>query len=333
MYMLRTSSINLVLKIGLMISSLMFAVLSFSEGTIIIAYYPKFITEIIGETTTLIIGSLIAIIMTLWLLSRKQRFAATATYTVLLGLGMLFNLTSLNFLGITWPLFCMAFALSLRYYPRIRVLSKDIHGRYVMKIIPAATAAILASDRNIDDNRKNIVKPIQPKVSNNDTPDTTSTPSTPAFDEHLANDDVANKTALLQAEDFEISHDVEATMDELQPLYHNADDTDDVTGSEEDIVKSRIYINTSKKRTRKNQSPVMDINPTYDETETPLSANTLEEHPRIAQKRIKAKVAKNHHHRTKKTLSNKSRLSKQAPKQNTISTSSTPTLDDIEDIQ
>ncbi len=136
--MLRTSAINLVLKVGISAASLGFALLSFLKGTEIVAYFPRFITYIFGETVSLILGALIAVVMTVWLMSRRHKFAAAFTYTILIGLGMLFNLTSLTFISITWPLFCMSLALTIRYYPRVRVIFRRKDGGQFMKIIPAA---------------------------------------------------------------------------------------------------------------------------------------------------------------------------------------------------
>lgn len=226
--MLRTGAINLVLKVGLMLSSVVFAIMSFVQGSTIIQYYPDFIINLIGESATLILGSLIALCLALWLLSRRQRFAAVATYLVFLTVGILFNLTSLSYLSTVWPLWCISFALSLRYYPRIRVLAKDNHGRYVMKIIPAATAAIIASDEDLDSkdssksNSKNTkIGGTVAHASTQTTQDTqvdiptTLNTSTPAFREEDEKSDIANKHSTNTALDYEITHDVDATIEEI----------------------------------------------------------------------------------------------------------------------
>ncbi len=220
--MLRTGAINLVLKVGLMLSSIVFAIMSFVQGTTIIQYYPDFLINLIGESATLILGSLVALCLALWLLSRRQRFAAVTSYLVLLTVGILFNLTSLSFLGMVWPLWCISFALSLRYYPRIRVLAKDSHGRHVMKIIPAATAAIIASDQDLGSNSisKETHKETRPKTSTPiytpqaDTSTVINT-STPAFSEEDEKSDVANKHSANTVVEYEMTHDVEATIEEI----------------------------------------------------------------------------------------------------------------------
>lgn len=134
--MIRNSAINLLLKIGLAISSLVFAIVSFVRSNEILFYYPQFIISILGDAVTLIFGSIMSVVLAIWILSQKQKFAAVFTYMTLIGIGMIFNMGSLVFLAITWPLFCIAGALSLRYYPRIRVIVSGKNGDEKMKIVP-----------------------------------------------------------------------------------------------------------------------------------------------------------------------------------------------------
>lgn len=255
--MLRTGAINLVLKVGLMLSSVVFAIMSFVQGSTIIQYYPDFIINLIGESATLILGSLIALCLALWLLSRRQRFAAVATYLVFLTVGILFNLTSLSYLSTVWPLWCISFALSLRYYPRIRVLAKDNHGRYVMKIIPAATAAIIASDEDLDskDNSKSnskntkIIGGTVVDTLNHTTQDiqgtqadmpTTLNTSTPTFREEDEKSDSANKHSTNTALEYEITHDVDATIEEIFS-HAGLIQTDSTKDESQDDVVGEMY--------------------------------------------------------------------------------------------
>lgn len=320
--MLRTGAINLVLKIGLILSSLVFAIFSFIQGAAVIQYYPSFIINIIGESTTLILGSLVSICLAIWLLSRKQRFAAVATYFVLLSIGILFNITSLTFLGMVWPLWCISFALALRYYPRIRVLAKDSHGRYVMKIIPAATAAIIASEKNIDttdiqtsspktkakdgDNEKRIVSEQIPQTT-----------STPAFVEENNTSDLANKSAPEASLAYEVSHDVDATLEEIfthAGLHAASNDETSLTDELSDDVightysptaevlspSPAIYINTEEKEIKKPKvsrkkmvNKIVETSSGLDDIIPPLEEIiSVVEHPRIAKKRAKAKTPK-----------------------------------------
>lgn len=145
--MIRNSAINLILKIGLALSSIVFAILSYVQASSILAYYPNFIISIFGEIPSLIIGSIIALLLAFWILSRKHKFAAAFSYVIMLGIGMLANITSFTFVAITWPLFCIAIALSLRYYPRIRVIIPAKNGEEEkMKIVPATPAEKEAMD-------------------------------------------------------------------------------------------------------------------------------------------------------------------------------------------
>ncbi len=320
--MLRTGAINLVLKIGLILSSLVFAIFSFIQGAAVIQYYPSFIINIIGESTTLILGGLVSICLATWLLSRKQRFAAVATYFVLLSIGILFNITSLTFLGMVWPLWCISFALALRYYPRIRVLAKDSHGRYVMKIIPAATAAIIASEKNIDTTD---IQTSSPKTKAKDSVHENNiasepvlqTTSTPAFVEENSTSDLANKSAPDASLAYEISHDVDATLDEIfthAGLHTTSSETaslsdelsDDVIGHtytptiENTTPSATTYADTEEKEVKKPKvsrkkviAKTIEPSLTFDEITPPLEEIvSVTEHPRIARKRAKAKTAK-----------------------------------------
>jgi hypothetical protein len=146
--MIRNSAINLMLKIGLAVSSLVFAIVSLVRANDVLFYYPEFIVSIFGEAVTLIAGALIALALTGWILSQKHKFAASFTYVIVIGLGMLVNFTSLTFLAMAWPLFCIAGALSLRYYPRIRILIPDKNGEEKMKIVPLDEASAETSETN-----------------------------------------------------------------------------------------------------------------------------------------------------------------------------------------
>lgn len=163
--MIRTSAINLVLKIGLAITSVSFAFLSFTKAAEVIIYYPDFIVSLFGEITTLSLGAATAIVMAIWLLSRKHKFAAAFTYSILLLVAIFFNLDSIRFLSVAWPLICMSLALALRYYPRIRIIIPGKNGDEKMKIVPAApdddaeeapaTSGEVSSTEALSDNEDN----------------------------------------------------------------------------------------------------------------------------------------------------------------------------------
>lgn len=127
------------LKVGLALSSIVFAIVSFTRASDILSYYPNFIISIFGDLLTLAFGAIISIFLAVWVLARKHKFASAFTYMLVIGLGMLANITSLTFLAVAWPLFCIAGALSLRYYPRIRVIIPGKNGQEKMKIVPIIT--------------------------------------------------------------------------------------------------------------------------------------------------------------------------------------------------
>jgi hypothetical protein len=133
--MLRNSAINFVLKIGLGLTCLGFALYSLAYPNIILEFYPQFIPNIIGDLTTLIIGSLAALVMAIWIFSRKHKFACSFSFLLLIFLAIITNLTSLRFISVAWPLFIISLALAIRYYPRVRIIIPHKDGER-MRIVP-----------------------------------------------------------------------------------------------------------------------------------------------------------------------------------------------------
>lgn len=138
--MIRTSAINLVLKVGLAMTSFAFTIVSFFRPDEIVEYYPDFIVDIFGDLFVIAVGSAISFVLAIWIISGRHKFAVSFTYMILISIGMISNIGSLRFLSVSWPLFCISCALSLRYYPRVRVIiSKKLGDKHIekMKIVPA----------------------------------------------------------------------------------------------------------------------------------------------------------------------------------------------------
>lgn len=148
--MLRNSVINFVLKAGLGIACLGFAVYSFAYPNTVLEFYPLFIADLIGDLATLIIGAAVATFMALWLLSRRHKFACSSTFLILVTIAMLANITSLRFLSVAWPLFVISLALSIRYYPRVRIIVSHKDGER-MRIVPIEPSTEGSRDASAED--------------------------------------------------------------------------------------------------------------------------------------------------------------------------------------
>lgn len=133
--MLRNSAINLVLKIGLGLTCIGFALCSLIYPNIILEFYPQFVPNIIGDLTTLIAGSIASLFMAAWIFSHRHKFACFFTFLILIFLAILANLTSLRFVSVAWPLLIISLALAIRYYPRVRIIVPHKDGER-MRIVP-----------------------------------------------------------------------------------------------------------------------------------------------------------------------------------------------------
>ncbi len=133
--MLRNSAINFVLKAGLIVASLGFALYSLLHPNSVLGLYPQFASDILGDMTLIVIGALTAVFMAIWLISRRNKFACASTFLVLMALAMIANIGSIRFISAAWPLFVIALALAVRYYPRVRIIVAHKDGEK-MRIVP-----------------------------------------------------------------------------------------------------------------------------------------------------------------------------------------------------
>lgn len=124
--MLRNSVINIILKTGLSLSLLYAALASVFAPAIVVSRWPFIISNQVSEGTLSFFTGLACLVCIAWLFSGKKKFAATMTVTVALALTGLFNILSVSFLFSIAPLFFIALALSIRYYPRVRIVSETM---------------------------------------------------------------------------------------------------------------------------------------------------------------------------------------------------------------
>ncbi len=122
--MLRNSLISLILKIGLSISLLYASLASFVVPALVVEKWPNFISQNLSEVFLSTLTGLMALFYIVWLFSRKYRFTATASLSVIIVLFALSNVRQVPLLFDLGPLLAISAALSLRYYPRVRVVTQ-----------------------------------------------------------------------------------------------------------------------------------------------------------------------------------------------------------------
>lgn len=122
--MLRNSAINIVLKVGLSISLLFTALAGFVVPQNVSARWPSFMVNPSSEYLIGIFTSIVCLALVVWLFSSKKKFIAAISTTTAVALAGLFNITDIAYIFQISPLFFIGLALSLRYYPRIRVLTQ-----------------------------------------------------------------------------------------------------------------------------------------------------------------------------------------------------------------
>lgn len=122
--MLRQSLYSFVQKVGLALSLTYIGILSFLHPIELVPYFPRFLININNETGFISLAGIIAVLLALWILSNRFKFYSNLTAAILIGITGLANITNLRFLFVTAPAFAIALSLTIRYYPRIRVITK-----------------------------------------------------------------------------------------------------------------------------------------------------------------------------------------------------------------
>lgn len=120
--MLRQSLASLVQKIGLSLSFLYATLIAFFRPAVAVQYYPRLSYWQTNITSVVIVGGIVCLIMTLWIISNQKKFLANLIATIIIGLAVLVNITKLHFVLSLTPVFALALSLSIRYYPRVRVI-------------------------------------------------------------------------------------------------------------------------------------------------------------------------------------------------------------------
>ncbi len=101
------------------------ALLAFLRPIDIVGLYPHAIINSSNETGFITISGILALLLAAWILSNRFKFFSNLTMTILVALTALINLTNLRLLFMLAPIFALALGLTVRYYPRIRVIDKS----------------------------------------------------------------------------------------------------------------------------------------------------------------------------------------------------------------
>ncbi len=121
--MLRTSIINFVSKIGLSIPLLYTIFESFFNPDEVVSRWPNFFSHHVNQNALVLITGISAIALLVWMFSNRYKFNAVITIFCGFVLTLLINITDLRLLFNSIPALCLALGLSLRYYPRVRVIA------------------------------------------------------------------------------------------------------------------------------------------------------------------------------------------------------------------
>lgn len=122
--MLRNSAINLCLKLGLALPLLYATLAAFVVPDHVLSLWPTFISTKFNESILVFISGLATFALVVWLFSRKWKFQCAISITILIALVGLLNITNIPFVMTLAPLFFIAAGLTLRYYPRIRIMTQ-----------------------------------------------------------------------------------------------------------------------------------------------------------------------------------------------------------------
>lgn len=133
--MLRNSIINFTLKIGLAFSLFYTVLASIVVPDHVISFWPNFLSSNLNESFLVFLTGLVAFGLIAWIFSNKFQFASAVSISIALALAGIFNLTNVPFIVDVAPLFFISLALSLRYYPRVRVIAQT-------KVTPLASITV-----------------------------------------------------------------------------------------------------------------------------------------------------------------------------------------------
>lgn len=122
--MLRNSIINFTLKLGLSFSLFYAGLAALIVPDHVLSFWPTFLSSNLNESFLVFLSGIVCFGLIGWIFSKKIQFTSAVTTGILIALVGLFNLTNVPFIVDLAPLFFISLALSLRYYPRVRVVAQ-----------------------------------------------------------------------------------------------------------------------------------------------------------------------------------------------------------------
>ena len=122
--MLRNTLINLTLKIGLMISLLYGALASFIVPATVVSYWPTLISRNLSESFLSTFTGIAILIYMAMIIYNRRRFYTYSSLSFFILAMILLNIRNVQLLFNMAPILAISLGLSLRYYPRVRVVAQ-----------------------------------------------------------------------------------------------------------------------------------------------------------------------------------------------------------------
>ena len=119
--MLRNIAVNAVLKVGLILPLAYSGLAALVIPDKVLTFWPSFLVDHLNNSFLIFVSGLGPFILIAWLCIKRKNFASALTITILMALIGLSNIKDVPLLVELTPIFFIGLALSLQYYPRIRV--------------------------------------------------------------------------------------------------------------------------------------------------------------------------------------------------------------------
>lgn len=153
--MLRTSIINFVSKIGLAVPFIYTLYIAISDPLRVVVRWPVFLSHHVNENALVLITGLASISIVVWIFSNRFKFVAVVTALICMSLVLLTNITDPKLLFESIPAFCLALGLTIRYYPRIRVIT----GTKVTRAVPYSQKKTDGTPGEVNDHDQHLFVP------------------------------------------------------------------------------------------------------------------------------------------------------------------------------
>lgn len=147
--MLRNIAVNAVLKIGLILPLAYAGLAALVIPDKVLTFWPSFVVNNLNESFIIFVSGVLPFALIIWICSHRRDFASALTITILIFLTGITNIKNVPFLIDLAPLFFISLALSLRYYPRIRIMAQT-------KVTPLTNITI--EDEDLEEKIESVVE-------------------------------------------------------------------------------------------------------------------------------------------------------------------------------